>query len=48
MMNLRDQMDGLIVGKKHYNVRQMKVSGYVSGATADSWKERLPDILATG
>ena len=31
--------------KKHYNVRQMKVSGYVSGATADSWKERPPDIL---
>ena len=34
--------------KKCYNVRQMKVSGGsgdVSGATVDSWKERLPDIL---
>lgn len=34
--------------KKRYNVRQMKVSGEsgdVSGATVDSWKERLPDIL---
>ena len=38
-------MDGSTVG---YNVRQMKVSGEsgdVSGATVDSWKERLPDIL---
>ena len=34
--------------KKRYNVRQMKVSGEsgdVSGATVDSWKERLPDIV---
>ena len=34
--------------KKRYNVRQVKVSGEsgdVSGATVDSWKERLPDIL---
>ena len=34
--------------KKRYNVRQMKVSGDsgdVSGATVDSWKERLLEIL---
>lgn len=34
--------------KRRYNVRQMKVSGEsgdVSGATVDSWKKRLPDIL---
>jgi len=34
--------------KKRYDVRQMKVSGEsgdVSGATVNSWKERLPDIL---
>ena len=34
--------------KRRYNVRQMKVSGEsgdVCGATVDSWKERLPDIL---
>ena len=34
--------------EKHYNVRQMKVSGEsgdVLGATIDSWKERLPDIV---
>ena len=44
-MNLKHPMDGSIVG---YNVKQMKVSGEsgdVSGATVDSWKERLPDIL---
>ena len=48
MINLRHPADGLIVGKKRYNVRQTKVSsesGDVSGATVDSWKERLPDIL---
>ena len=34
--------------KERYNVRQMKVSresGDVSGATVDSWKERLPDVV---
>ena len=42
MINLRHPMDGSIIGKKRYNVRQIKVSdesGDVSGATIDSWKE---------
>ena len=34
--------------KKHFNVKQLKISGdsgYVEGATVDSWKERLPEIV---
>ena len=35
--------------KKRYNVTQLKISGEsedVSGATVDSWKERLPEVVA--
>ena len=35
--------------KKRYNVKQVKISGEsadVSGETVDSWKERLPEIIA--
>ena len=34
--------------KKRYNVHRMKIngeSGYVSGLTIDSWKERIPELL---
>ncbi len=35
--------------KKRFNIRQMKISGEsgdVSGPTVESWKERLPEIVA--
>lgn len=34
--------------KKRFNVKQLKISGEsgdVEGATVDSWKERLPEIV---
>ena len=31
--------------KKHYSVKQMKISCESGGVTVDSWKERLSDIL---
>jgi len=41
-------MAGLIDRKKDNNIKHVKIngeSGEVSGATVDSWKERLPELL---